>query len=564
MNCSDSIVIVGGGSSGWMTASSLSQFFPNKKITVIESPDIPRIGVGESTLEHFTFWLHSAGIDPTDLFRYCDGTYKLSIKFNQFYKKDDKGFHYPFGSSSPDKQIFQELGINAFQYLKWKYPELPNSYFADSYWPAVALCHNNTISFNKNREFANLDLSRAYAFHFDAIMFADYLRDHVCIPRGVQHISSTVTDINLNDDGIESVQLKNGDLVHADLFIDCTGFKSLLLNKLKSEWISYSDIIPNNRAWTARVPYNDIHNQMKNYTDCTALGNGWVWNTPTWSRIGTGYVYSDHYTTPDDALLEFTSHLKAQGYKTSEISSYNDVHFRNGVQKDLWIQNCVAVGLSAGFIEPLESTGLFTTITTIDRLTEILNDDGYNQFQVNEFNILCRSNFDGLAKFTASHYMFTQRDDTKYWKDCRTRDYNTHLLPYERNMPPLHSHDYYISEVLTKSYFDCKDKSDNGTSCIMNGMNHMSLNSWQITKDAYYGSGPSLKRLDLMLPDILEKSDQRIQRWNDLAKISTNHYEYLRKTYWDSQVGVKIFYMDGDFLDPFGTFVGQGSMAFFN
>ena len=243
MNRSDNIVIVGGGTSGWMTATSLSQFFPEKNITVIESPDVPRIGVGESTLEHFTFWLHTAGVDPKDLFRYCDATYKLSIKFNDFYKKGDGGFHYPFGSPSTDKRIFSDLGLDAFQYLKWKYPDLANSYYAKSYWPQVTLCENNKINFNEKKEFENFDLSKEYAFHFDAIMFANYLRDKVCIPRGVHHVPSTVTEIITNDDGIEKLILESGDSLTADLFIDCTGFKSLLLNKLDAEWLDSYQVL---------------------------------------------------------------------------------------------------------------------------------------------------------------------------------------------------------------------------------------------------------------------------------------------------------------------------------
>ena len=531
MNRSDHVVIVGGGSSGWMTAASLSRFFPKKKITVIESPDVPRIGVGESTLEHFTFFIKSIGVDPEDLFRYCDATYKFSIKFNNFYKQGDGGFHYPFGESSHKSPIFNKFGLEAWQYLKWKYPDLQNSHYAESYYPVLALCNNSTININENRELDNFNFRVSYAYHFDANMFANFLHEKVCVPRGVNYIPGTVVSVNQNEYGIESVTLDSGDVIDGDLFIDCTGFKNVLLKELGAEWMDYSDIIPNNRAWAARVPYTDVKKQMECYTNCTALGNGWVWNTPTWSRLGTGYVYSDRYTTPELALMEFKNHLEANGYKSSDLN-FRDLHFRVGMQKEVWKKNCVAIGLSAGFIEPLESTGLYTTITFVNRLVETLNYEGFNQYQIHQYNTVCRADYDGLAKFTASHYMYTQREDTQYWKDCRLRDYNAHLVPHERVMPQTqYNSDYFSQEIMSAKYFTYRFSNAGGSHCILAGCNQTVLNDLKILKDDYYRNGPSIKQLNMILPDMLEKVNRRISEWNKVARSSESHYDYLMRRF---------------------------------
>lgn len=534
MNKADKIVIVGGGSSGWMAATQLNKFFPKKEIVCIESKDIPRVGVGESTVEQFSAWVKSVGIDTYDMFTHTDATYKLSIKFNNFYKKDDGGFHYPFGMANADSKIFGEIGLDAWQYMKLLDPSIPNDDYAKTYFPTVALCEHNTINFNNNREFDNnFNFYHSYAYHFDAIKFANFLRDKIAVPRGVKYIPATVEEVNMNDRGIESVTLDSGEIIEGDLFLDCTGFKSLLLSKLDPEWLDYGHIIPNNRAWACRVPYTDIRKQMDIYTNCTALGNGWVWNTPTRERIGTGYVYSDKYTTPEAALKEFQEHLEAKGYDTHELK-FREVHMRVGMHREIWKKNCVAIGLAAGFIEPLESTGLFTTVSFIQRLTETLHQtDSYHKWQVNEFNTMTRGDYDGLAKFTASHYMFTQRTDTQYWRDCMDRDYNLSIVPTDISMPETQSSDdYWVQQILRKTHYSNSYDNEGGIHCIMAGMNSNPLNMQTAWRRSYYRTGPTIKELKYKIPNIREVADRRKKHWNDVAEFSESHYDYLRRTYW--------------------------------
>jgi hypothetical protein len=281
------IIIVGGGSAGWMTAATLIKTFPNKDITLIESPNIPIIGVGESTIGGIKFWTKYLEIDDKDFLKHTDGSYKLSIKFTDFGKKGTS-FHYPFGEPHTDGN---HAGLNDWWFKKFLNPELDNSDYATCHFPQMALVNNNKIDYN-NSQIIPFDFDKHTAYHFDATKFGLWLKENYCLPRGVKHIKEDITSIEKDDNGIKSLNKKHT----ADLYIDCTGFKSLLLGEtLKEPFESYSDMLPNNSAWATRIPYENKEEELVPYTNCTALGNGWVWNIPLWSRIGTGYVYSDKY-----------------------------------------------------------------------------------------------------------------------------------------------------------------------------------------------------------------------------------------------------------------------------
>ena len=234
-----SITIVGGGSAGWMTAATLIRFFPTKKITVIESPDVPIVGVGESTLNQFTTWCKLLEIDEKKFLKETDGTYKLSIKFTDFYKKG-KSFHYPFGI--PDETEVS-AGINSWWLAKLKDPKKLNSSYVETFYPQMHYVNNNKFSHKL-----------PYAFHFDSSKFGKWLKDNYCIPRGVKYIKEHVEDIQQDENGIVSLNKKH----KADLYIDCTGFKSLLLGEtFKEPFESYSEMLPNDSAWATRLPYKN-------------------------------------------------------------------------------------------------------------------------------------------------------------------------------------------------------------------------------------------------------------------------------------------------------------------
>ncbi len=330
------ILIIGGGSAGWMTAATLESQLPQHQISLIESKHIPTVGVGESTLRQISDWMRLLNIQDKDFLKHVDGSYKLSIKFTDFYKKG-KAFHYPFGSPVVEGN---KAELNDWWFKKIFNPSTPNSDYAECIHP-LQMAYVNQNKFDKDEV--------AHAYHFDATKFGLWLRDKYC--KKVKHIIDDVVSVEQNENGIVSLNKK----YKADLYIDCTGFKSLLLGQsLKEPFESYADILPNDSAWATHIKYKNKKKELVPYTNCTAIDNGWVWNIPLWSKIGTGYVYSSKFVDDDTALKEFKKHLKQKDLEFKKIK------MKVGIHKRLWVKNVIAIGLSAGFIEPLESNGLFS------------------------------------------------------------------------------------------------------------------------------------------------------------------------------------------------------------
>jgi hypothetical protein len=260
----NTITIVGGGSSGWMTAAFLIRTFPEKEITVIESSNIPIIGVGESTLIDFTNFRDYLGIEEKDFMKKTNASYKMSIKFTDFYEKDSGSFHYPFGRPLTDDN---RNCYSDWYFKKYYYPDTPVEDFVRCLFPAAALFENNKYSENEYGQFDNFDPQNDVAYHFDAVKFGNWLREHICIPRKVKHISKMVIDVITSETGIDKLILEDQSEITADLYIDCTGFQSLLISKSLSEpFISYSDMLPNNKAWATRIPYKDRSKELEGYT----------------------------------------------------------------------------------------------------------------------------------------------------------------------------------------------------------------------------------------------------------------------------------------------------------
>lgn len=424
----DSITIVGGGSSGWMTAATLIKAFPEKSISVIESKDVPIIGVGESTLGGIRRWTRFIGLDEKDFFKYTDASLKLSIKFTDFYKKDSGSFHYPFGSPMLDGN---RNPFSDWQLKKYFYPETDINDFIKSLFPSYSLFEKNKFSLNNFGEFDNFNPSNDVAYHFDAIKFGKWLKERYCIPNGVKHIESTVVSVNKNSDGIQGLILEDGNEIRSDLYIDCTGFSSILLDKeLNEPFDSYSELLPNDSAWATQLSYKDKDSELEGFTNCTAIENGWCWNIPLWSRLGTGYVYSSKFVSDDEALEQFKNYLCSKKMiiprSREEVDSLNfrNIKMRVGIHKRTFVKNVVAIGLSAGFIEPLESNGLFSVHEFLFKLIDILQRGEISQFDRDMYNVSVRDLFDNFAKFVVLHYALTHRDDTNYWRHIKEKSFS--------------------------------------------------------------------------------------------------------------------------------------------
>ena len=508
------IIVLGGGSAGWMTASTLIKEFPDKEITVIESPNTPIVGVGESTIGGIKYWTSYLGLDDTEFFKYTDATYKLSIRFEDFYKKGDGGFHYPFGNSLYNS----DLGYNEWVLKKHLYPETHRSDFASCFYPQMALVNNKKLFDNENQEIP-FNFRENTAYHFDATKFGLFLKDRYCLPRGVKHIVEDIQTIEINENGIQSLNNK----YEADLYFDCTGFKSLLLGKsLQEEFESYSDMLPNNSAWATRVPYNNKKDDINSHTNCTAIENGWVWQIPLWSRWGTGYVYSDKFVDDETALQEFKNHLdkKGQDYSNAE---FKNIKMRVGIHKRLWVKNVVAIGLAAGFIEPLESNGLFSVHEFLMRFIRNTQRDIITQWDRDNFTFQCKKLFRNFAEFVALHYAMSNRDDTEYWRANANKEWEPALV----NLSPLFQNGFL--QAADKRDWD-RAFSSGGLHCIAFGMDWYSIEASTIK----YLDGYTNEQFKYRFDNQVTKLNNRKKQWDIMVKDKTSFYDYHKqKFYYD-------------------------------
>jgi tryptophan halogenase len=259
----------------------------------------------------------------------------------------------------------------------------------------------------------------------DAALFGNFLRDTICLPAGMTHIVDTVTLVTQNTDGsVKDIVTQNNGAITADLFVDCTGFKSLLLEQtLGVPFISFGDTLSNDSAIATVIPYIDQEKEMENYTSCTAIEAGWVWNIPLWNRIGTGYVYSSKFATPEQAEEQFRTHLKSNRMvcpdaDRADAAEIRHIKIKHGTHARAWEKNVVGVGLANGFIEPLESTGLMLTHEAIVKLVAALTmrEGIVTKFDVDIFNHAFQEQILGFKHFISQHYALSQRHDTPYWK----------------------------------------------------------------------------------------------------------------------------------------------------
>jgi tryptophan halogenase len=478
------IVIVGGGSAGWMSAATMIKAFPDKEIVVIESPDYPTVGVGESTIGEITGWARWIGIEDKDFMPATDAVYKMSIKFTDFFKKDSGSFHYPFGVPFTDGTL---TGLNDWNIKKANFPDLEVSDYSRTFFPALTLAEQNKISFNTSKKLDNFNFKRDVAYHFDATKFGLWLKNNYCIPREVVVIPQTVESINTNESGIESLVLTDGTLVKADLFIDCTGFKSMLLEgALGERWDDFEHMLPNNSAWATRIPYTDKEKEMEPYTNCTAIGNGWVWNIPSWERIGTGYVFSDKYISKEDALQEFKDHLRSDKMtihnpdRDVDSYEYKYIRFKVGIHNRTFVKNVVAIGFAAGFIEPLESNGLFTVHEFLDKLVKTLSRGTATQWDRDAYNAITRQQYLNFKEFVAAHYALSNRDDTKYWQDITNKVYQPQVPDLEPSL--LNG----FNELASKHIDRKRHESHGGMHCIAAGMNYFPVSKENIERWNHY------------------------------------------------------------------------------
>lgn len=396
------VVIAGGGSAGWMTAAALAKKLgPLLEITLIESSDIPTIGVGEATIPPLRVFHQLLGIDEPSFMRETAATFKLGIEFADFGRLGERYIH-SFGQTGQSSWLaefihFWREGINR---------GIASDY--GSYCLELEAARANKFYTSGQNSPLN------YAYHLDAGKYAEFLKK-LAKEAGVTHVVDTIENVILDDTGnIASLQLANENTVKGDLFIDCTGFRARLIGEaLSVDYEDWSHWLFCDRALAVQTALNP---PLKPYTVATAHSAGWRWEIPLQHRMGNGFVYSSQFLNDEDARTQFSQRLSSP-----LLHDIRALQFTTGRRLKAWQKNCVAIGLSSGFVEPMESTSIHLIVMGITRLMQLFpyTDAGAQTQLQEEYNAQTQIELERIRDFIVLHYHVTRRDDSAFWQACR-------------------------------------------------------------------------------------------------------------------------------------------------
>jgi len=414
------VVIVGGGTAGWMTAAAMSKLLDRDiKVRLIESDEISTVGVGEATIPMIKLFNQALDLDENDFLKFTKGTFKLGIEFVNWGNIGESYMH-GFG------EIGRHLGVLDF-YHYWLRAHMTSP--AGSV-PDLQQFSLNNVAAKMDRFMRaanpatippelgpNSPLTRiANAFHFDAGLYARYLR-HYAEARGVERIEGKIVDTVLREpDGfIDAVVMENGTRIDGEFFIDCSGFRGLLIEQaLHAGFDDWSHWLPCDRA--IALPTESVA-PPRPYTQSIAHGAGWQWRIPLQHRVGNGHVFSSRFMSEDEAAAILLKNVEGK-----PIAEPRTLRFTTGKRKKGWVKNCVAIGLASGFMEPLESTSIHMVQSAIARLFSLFPDRDFVQADIDEYNLLTDYEAERIRDFLILHYKATRRDDTPFWNYCRTME----------------------------------------------------------------------------------------------------------------------------------------------
>lgn len=402
------VVVLGGGTAGWMSAAGLAKMLgPLVSVELVESDHIGIVGVGEATLPHIRGFAERLGIDEASFMKATHATYKLGIDFRDFGRIGESYVH-PFGSFGEEV-----AGVPFHHY--WL--ELQRQGRADaigSYSLGVMAALGR--KFRPPAQDASLASTYGYAYQFDATLFGPFMREFG-LKVGVKRTEGLVTDVerDAQSGDVVALTLKDGRRLEGDLFVDCSGFRSLLLGgALEEPWEDWAHWLPCDRA--AAMPCAHVEHEIEPYTRATAMPAGWRWRIPLQHRIGNGYVFASEFIGEDEACA--TIRAAAEGEVLAEPRV---LRFRAGRRRNSWSHNVVAVGLASGFLEPLESTSIYLAQMAITYLIEQFPLTGrVDPRDRAEFNRLVDMEYDRIRDFLILHYHATTRDDSPFWDHVRT------------------------------------------------------------------------------------------------------------------------------------------------
>ena len=404
------IVVVGGGSAGWMAAAALVTYLgKGSSIRLVESEEIGIVGVGESTVPYMkTFNTQVLGINEADFVARTEGTFKLGIQFNDWGRIGDSYMH-GFGTigRSMGPLPFHQFWLKLF--LAGRAPDI-GAYSL----PTAAAPGNKFMPSPGDAPPGSPLADIPYGYQFDAGLYARFLRE-LAEHRGAKRTEGKIVDVvRRGEDGfIEAVVMEGGERIEGDLFIDCSGFRGLLIEQtLKTGYEDWSQWLPCDRAMVAP---SESAGPLTPYTRVTALPAGWQWRIPTQQRVGNGYVYSSQHLSDDEAAATLLSNLDGRA-----LADPRPLRFTPGRRKKFWNGNVVAVGLAGGFMEPLESTSIYLAQSGIQRLLGLFPNRDFDPQLADRFNRESAFEHERVRDFLVLHYNATERDDSPFWDHCRT------------------------------------------------------------------------------------------------------------------------------------------------
>lgn len=399
-NIIQKVVIAGGGTAGWLAAAALAKLYGKRiEVTVIESSEIGRVGVGEATIPPLRNFHRLLGIQETEFMRATQATFKLGIEFSHWANLNDHYLH-SFGISGKDCWACD------FHHF-WLYGRKKNmaTDFGD---------YCIELQAAKRMKMLPGDAGRLnYAYHLDAGLYAEFLRQHAQ-QFGAQHIDAKIIHVHQNESNgfIDSLQLNDGRRIEGDLFLDCTGFVSLLIGKaLNVSYEPYGHYLPCDSAVAIQ---SESHGEPRPYTQAIAHEFGWQWRIPLQHRVGNGLVYCSRFVSDEDAKARLLSRLESKPLTEAKMFRY-----QTGRRTEAWHKNCLAIGLSSGFLEPVESTSIHLAMSAILRLLKLFPREGIDPVRVAEYNQQTQEEVEKIRDFIILHYHATHRRDSAFWRYCQ-------------------------------------------------------------------------------------------------------------------------------------------------
>lgn len=402
------IVIIGGGTAGWMAAATLARYSETTlplAVTLIESSDIGTIGVGEATIPSIVDFNRQLGIDELDFIRSTNATFKLGIRFENWYQQQHTFFH-PFSAFGI------EVDQVGFHHYLHRMSALGSTTNFEDYSFACELAKQGRFAQPHTSPKTPL-ADYSYAYHFDASLYASYLKNYA-VARQVTHLDAVVEHVQQHPDTgfITGVILQNGTQVEGDLFIDCTGFRGLLIEQtLQTGYESWQHWLLCDSALAVQT---ERAGNITPYTRSIAMDAGWQWRIPLQHRCGNGHIFSSHFTSDAKAKEQLMQSLTGQ-----PLNEARKINFTPGRRKQIWHKNCFALGLASGFLEPLESTSISLIQTALAKLLSFFPDRSFNQADIAEVNRLHNTELERMRDFLILHYKLSQRNDSDFWRHCQ-------------------------------------------------------------------------------------------------------------------------------------------------